>query len=426
MYNYGIAFNFLSTLLLLVLHFDGSLRLPSGSGPSATTTTGIAPSSLAPPPPPFATCSSAIFDEVSEDIIALAAKEVHSSSIIGRQIITSADVEYEGLLLGLNGLLEMFQRFPELTTGTHSERDVSDTVSSCSSRNVIIRGDCKTVVDQFKGKSIPRKLKFHHEACMQVLEQLEKSHNVTFSFQHVGREYNQLCDGMCKVMLLHLQDRVTNDALNLIQTIEMNYIPLTLPKNKKKRMNHIETPFGQAIDRISNLNGRISIFMRLHLLCEIYHASKGVGDQVAMRLVGMTMYEESKRLKKYQTNEQGDSIVYHNLGLIGKKIWNDSLLAMDLDQEAQKLQRLARVEFGNGFLMAVDDEVKDLQNYLQLNLEQRDMVDDTLKDLASNEEEYQKMSEWNDHVCRMVKHSNPGEKYPCWIFHTRESTHDIH
>lgn len=384
MHNYGSVLNILSTLLL-VLHFDGSLRIP----PDSNTNT-------VPPLAPFATCSSAILDEVSGDIVALGAKEVHSS--FGRKI-TSADVEYEGLLLGLNCLLEILQKNPEIT----------------SNKNVIIRGDCKTVMDQFKGKSIPRKLRFYHQSCMNVLEQLENYRNVTFRFQHVGREHNELCDRMCKVMLLHLKDRVIYDALNLIQTTEMHYRPLPLPRNTKKRMTHVETPFRKAIDQISILNGDIPASVRSYLLCEMYHASKRVGDLVAVRLIGMAMYDESRRLKKSQANEQGNT-VFHNLGLIGMKFCHDSLLAMDLDQEAQKLKKLVMVEFGNVSLIIADEEVKDLQSHLRLNLDFRNMAICMLQDLASKKEDYQKLLQWNDHVSRMVHDSNLEEEYPCLIF----------
>jgi len=389
MHNYRFFFNF---SYWFVLQFDGSLK-------------DIIP--------PFATCASVILDDASGDIIALGAKEVVNSSPLGKKI-TSADVEYEGFLLGLNCLLDLFQQCPEIV-----RKNTIHGSDSGSGRNVIIRGDCKTIMDQFKGKSIPRKLRFYHESCMDVLEQLESCHGVTFSFQHVGREHNELCDGMCKVLLLHLQDRVTNDVFNLIQTTEMNYIASPLPRNTKKRMNHLETPFRAAIDQVSNLNGHISTFMRSYLLCDIYHASKRVGDQVAKRLVGMAMYEQSRQFQKSRLKVQGSSI-FQNLGLIGMTICHDSLVAMELDQEARKLQKVAKVEFGNVSLLHVDEELKNLQSYLGQHLEEGTTAAKIiLQDLASDEEVYEKLSQWNDKMLRMVNCSSPvpGEEYPYLMFY---------
>jgi hypothetical protein len=148
----------------------------------------------------------------------------------------------------------------------------------------------------------------------------------------------------------------------------------------------------------------------------MYHASKRVGDLVAVRLIGIAMYDESRRLKKGQANEQGNTFS-HYLGLIGMKLCHYSLLAMDLDQEAQKLKKLVMVEFGNVSLIIADEEVKDLQSHLRLNLDHRNMAVDMLQGLASKKEDYQKLLQWNDHVSRMVHDSNLGEEYPYLMFH---------
>jgi ribonuclease HI len=87
--------------------------------------------------------------------------------------ITSADVEYEGLLFGLQWL----------------DRQWDD-------EHLIIRGDCKTIVDQLNGHAVPRKLLSKYEVSMDLLRRIGE--RATVVYQHVLRKENILCDFVCE------------------------------------------------------------------------------------------------------------------------------------------------------------------------------------------------------------------------------------
>lgn len=144
----------------LVLHFDGSLRPPRDPG--------FPKSNLG----RMASCGAAIYDDHNA-LLALGGK---SLDIIPD--ITSADVEYDGLLFGA-------------TECIHKGEDT-----------LTIRGDCKAIIDQLHGRAVPRKLKPKHEVALKLLERIE---NV--SFEHVPREDNKLCDAICAAVMNIIEER---------------------------------------------------------------------------------------------------------------------------------------------------------------------------------------------------------------------------
>ena len=168
--------------LIVRLEFDGSLRPPKDFGFPTI-------------PVPVATCSaslSIVSDSSSND-----SDPVVRSTALGCRWLpsnlgmTSAHAEYGGLLLGVEFLrneLDPHQVAKDLfdsamTGGSHS----------CS---LLILGDCKAVIDQLNGKSVPRRMELMHRQVVDLLSQMERKFD-SVEAKHVARENNILCDSLC-------------------------------------------------------------------------------------------------------------------------------------------------------------------------------------------------------------------------------------
>lgn len=378
----------------LVLYFDGSLR--KAPDPNKDIVSSTLSSKLL----PFATCSSAILDGTDGGIIALAAKEVTAD----KPDITSADVEYEGLLLGLHCLFHVMEEKPEFQRG-----------------NVCVRGDCKTVIDQLKGRSHPRKQRLYHQSCQDIIRKLVDTHEVKLTFQHVQREYNELCDGMCSIITTYLQDRAIENILVMLEAVKVDYVPVALPKNPKKRALSIDTPFARVIHEVSKISGHVPFSVRPYLLCEIYHASHGLGDQVAVRLVGLAMHEISRQLQQQRHNRREESCAFsQRLGLIGMKLCHGSMLAMNLEREAQKVAKILMHEFDEPCHAVTEEDMKVFQSHFHFACEtNKAALIQNIQKLAPNEHEQYKLSQWTDYASLVIKSSGDTVESP-WIIFDRD------
>jgi hypothetical protein len=103
----------------------------------------------------------------------------------------SAEAEYEGVILGLDGLLQL-HRDPSGVTGMFRSSS-----AACSTSVVTIEGDCKTVIDQLQGISYPRKLDQYYNRAIDLIQQLP----FEFRYQHIPRAENVLCDRICARIL---------------------------------------------------------------------------------------------------------------------------------------------------------------------------------------------------------------------------------
>lgn len=307
-YHYFFMYGLINILrglsaLFLVLQFDGSLRAPTDPNQD------IIPTFLSSTLAPFATCSFALLDD--SKIRVLGGKEILCSQI------TSADVEYEGLILGLQGLKLFFEQ----RDGDSSYRD-----------HVVVQGDCKTVIDQMNGISIPRKQRNYYDEAKSIVLKLREDHEVLLNFEHVNRCHNELCDGMCKIIMHHLQRSVVTLFLDTVKKAEETFVSGPLPINKKKRIKFDRTTFSAPLNLISNWDGRVPLSMRPFLLCELYHACNRVSDYVGTRLIGETMRMEANRWANLNITYMQD------LDLMGLKIISASLHSLDLRREAAKIE----------------------------------------------------------------------------------------
>ena len=173
----------------LILRFDGSLRYPSDPGFPVDSLGRMA------------ACAAAIVDDschdVSEHLMLAGGKLLHADSLW-----TSAQVEYEGLLLGLEGLSQVQQnQFSTCTTNAPQLKSTTTTVT--------VQGDCKTVMEQMRGRSRSRKLESYYGKATSMLRRLP----FDFEFQRIPREKNCFCDRLCA----EIQSEREMDALRMAQ-----------------------------------------------------------------------------------------------------------------------------------------------------------------------------------------------------------------
>jgi len=233
---------------LIILEFDGSFR-PSPRDPirgfqSYQTAQAFGSTTAA--------ASAALFrSDVDDDgnrsaeekLCAIGAKSLTNTR-------TSADAEYEGLLMGLDVVLD----------STLSSHDMY--VSG--EQELIIRGDCKAVIDQMNSRSNPRKTEKLYEEAMEKIQHIRDCSSVTaITFELVPRESNTLCDALCMLVLNIHQKRVVAAVQDLIclgeeESLSKQQNAISVNNNMRKRS--IKKQSGLFAFEISRANQRCGYF----------------------------------------------------------------------------------------------------------------------------------------------------------------------
>jgi ribonuclease HI len=164
--------------LLLVLRFDGSLHPPlDGTARMVTAACALFRSNT----------------NVIKSGRLLLVGGTYASSMVSNdhggviRPTTSAEAEFSGLLLGLEGLLH------------HKEALLAEAALLPSTDDLIIhiQGDCKTVIQLMQGRARARKLDEWCDRAHQLVDQLVQS-PWKLQFEHVPRTENTFCDGLCR------------------------------------------------------------------------------------------------------------------------------------------------------------------------------------------------------------------------------------
>ena len=179
---------FVAVRSALILQFDGSLCPPRDPLPEFTyTPIAFARTKQLVGIDKIASCSASISLQFLHDT----EQEERLVAFGGRCItifpgITSADTEYDGLLLGLAWLVNAVssdQKYYELKGMMNkNEHQLYPTT-------LIIRGDCKGVIDQLKSRSVPRKMEEKYNLAMDRIQTLRETY-ATICFEHVPRGDN--------------------------------------------------------------------------------------------------------------------------------------------------------------------------------------------------------------------------------------------
>ena len=172
--------------LSVIVHFDGSLRSTFDRG----FTTNIQH--------PRASCAASIQFDIEGKDMSLGGKLLTCASSS-----TSAESEYEGLLLGLERLRDL-----SMLESSSVQRGITFFPTAKSDLKVQVFGDCKTVIQQMNGLSRPRKLEIFQARARDLITEIKETHpHAKFHFQHVPRAENILCDRLSAIIVREKQRR---------------------------------------------------------------------------------------------------------------------------------------------------------------------------------------------------------------------------
>lgn len=350
------------TLLLasLVLNFDGSLRV--AEDPNMELVKSSISSKFLPPLVASAIC---LKDETTGKIIALCSRNIPISPFV-----TSADVEYDALLLGMECIQELTFESNENWKDMH----------------IIVKGDCRMVIDQMNGVSIPRKQKIYYDKISDLVVEIRKKYNISFDFQHVNREFNQVCDEMCKAVILSQQKAEIRKCFDRIEMICNNYEPQEVPTNRKKKIAFVETPFSSVLDDVSSWKkSYIPISLRPLYFCKLYDAFVEVSDVIAIKRLGVIMCEEHDRMKKEHVCLDTRKYIMRT----GVMLQCFALIELGLVKEVEKVKKKYRQEIGSDIEKIILDRTfpRSLEKslHLQNKAEQGWILEETTK-LSSDDD----------------------------------------
>ena len=267
---------------LVLLQFDGSLRPPRDFYNFCSLDGSQK----------LASCSATISLQSSDGLGEERMIAIGGKYISNEPFITSADTEYEGLILGLDWLIyalssertDILNEWCNVGEGEHLSADT-----------LIIRGDCKAVIDQINSRSFPRKMQTKYNLAMDKIESIKQlyaeryyhrtmqenlgttNHNDMLSvhLEHVQREYNTFCDAICKLIINKKQADLVASVQALIKLGEEDIHNnlnnnMRINHNKKKRKKSsiqlMSAYFLQAVDEICD-NPYLCNSSRIALAC---------------------------------------------------------------------------------------------------------------------------------------------------------------
>jgi hypothetical protein len=220
--------------VLIVLQFDGSLRPPRDAG-FPTQKLGR-----------LGSCSAAVLSDDGQQVLAIGGQTL--PLVPG---MTSADVEFEGLLLGLRYLCD-------------------DHKSNSDGAILLVQGDCKTVIDQMNGDAEPRKLKSMYEKAIKLSSQLNFGN---IEFEHIMRDSNRLCDSICAQVM---EFAVEREVSSMKASTESHSVVDTLARY-----------YGED-------NSIIPFSQRLCLYNEMLIRARETRDGLGLQQLGVQLEQDSK------------------------------------------------------------------------------------------------------------------------------------
>ena len=158
---------------------------------------------------------------------------------------TSQHAEYEGLLIGLEWLIEYFSDQEKNEKDLFGDDIIDDDISYGEEVRlqqdkhktrvlVTIEGDCKTVIDQLSGRSVPRKLESLHQRAKLLIDKLYSMHITTdvsnrqsnvdsyfdVEYQHIPRSRNSISDGLCNNLMSIISAKSWIDNIHKLEKFE--------------------------------------------------------------------------------------------------------------------------------------------------------------------------------------------------------------
>lgn len=249
--------------------------------------------------------------------------------------ITSSDVEYHGFLLALHQLHHLLN--------LHNSYTKSMEISwTCNVQRVqiqqwdgeiIIRGDCKTIIDQMKGRSTPRKQRHHYIKALDIIQHIchldmnlnhvdddygctQAPRCVHFIYEHVMRDKNSFCDLLCTQALYELQRNLFDEILESINYVSKdpfvcNYQTMDLSASQNTaRKYHTPTPHSTLLQRISELDEvHLPISWRPALLLSIALSAIRFKDPMTLYSTGQLLVDTVTKLHPSSLGIEGEDLI---------------------------------------------------------------------------------------------------------------------
>ena len=197
-----LSFAAVAAGLVIIVNFDGSLRLPRDPVPGFRHTSGEE----------MASCSATVsLQQPNHEEIAFA---------IGGKLLPIVP----GLLFASSGVSSELNR-----------NELSDATK------IIIRGDCKAVIDQLNSKSAPRKMETHYNTAQKYIRDIQKSffnkssRELSVVHEFIPRDENSFCDAICKVVTTQKQLDEVSNIDRLIRSDNVDDLELALDELLRNR-----------------------------------------------------------------------------------------------------------------------------------------------------------------------------------------------
>jgi ribonuclease HI len=235
--------------------------------------------------------------------------------------ITSADVEYDGFILALGQLHQCLLLYRAAN---------SLEIPSSWDGDIIIRGDCKTIIDQMNGHSTPRKQRLKYNKASEIIQHIfhlidddymkPLHQSVHFIYEHVTRDKNEFCDLLCKQALYTLQRNHLDQIVESIHATSQDSSSFSIAnhpiivkagtslKTTSKKNIH-PTPFSILLERIVNFdNVHLPISWRPSLYLTIALSAIPSKDPMTLYHVGQLLVDIASKWKpgSHLESEQED------------------------------------------------------------------------------------------------------------------------
>jgi ribonuclease HI len=203
--------------------------------------------------------------------------------------MTSQHAEYEGLLMGLQWLRDMYPR-------------LVDNDFNCGGPyhlDVLIEGDCKTVLDQMSGKSSPRKLEFLYRRALALLHEISDKHQTAFdrfgkrppncftvNFQHIPRTQNSVCDNLCNNLMTVVASKAWDECIYQLENASRNSSMKTNRIDSSLRMGNLLATY------LDPATSRIKYSLRPPLYETMAVVANKMKDYESLLAIGQRLVEE--------------------------------------------------------------------------------------------------------------------------------------
>ena len=267
-------------------------------------------------------------------------------------------------------------------------------------QQLIIRGDCKAVIDQLNSRSNPRKTEEYYTAAMEKIQRIQdRSSVMETSFEHVGRENNILCDTLCKLVLNIEQTRVVESIQDVICmgeaesiTKHITYTNNNIRKRSTKKNTFVPKSihYATVIEEIANCS-HICVSSRLALACLLSKSAVRTQDAAILSLLSGFFLQSSRAIHKILLSETTATAMKETLRTLSILC---EMLAMDFagaKQDTEESQEKKRI---------ILDADEDVMTKLNRNL-------DAILEMCTTNNEHEILFPYSEFTSELIY----GQKY---------------